>query len=96
MTDVELKLQVALLRAELLERGVHPIAVRGVIADDSVMQLLADDGADIPLLASEVMREVPRSMLRDAESPEDWAARRFGDATAKYLSRYVSPSKLKG
>ena len=96
MTDTEKALQVALLKAELLERAIHPIAVRGLLADDAVTQRLTADGADVSLIASDIMREVPRSMLRDAESPEDWAARRFGDSTAQYLSRYVPPSKLRG
>lgn len=92
MNDTETKLQVALLRAELLERGLHPIAVRGLLADPAVTERLTPT-VEISALASEMVREVPRSMLRDAESPEDWAARRFGDSTAQYLSRYVPPSK---
>lgn len=100
MTDVEMKLQLALLRAELLERGLHPIAVRGLLADPAVTERLTDGSGnptvEISALASDVARDVPRSMYKDAESSEDWAARRFGDSTAQYLSRYVSPSKLKG
>jgi hypothetical protein len=76
MTDVELKLQVALLRAELLEHGVHPIAVRGLITDEAVTARLAS--LEVQTLAADIVRTLPRAMLRAAEAPEDWAARRFG------------------
>jgi hypothetical protein len=91
MTETEKALRVALLKVELLERGIHPIAVRGILADDAVIQRLTVDepALEISAFASEVARDVPRSMLRDAESPEDWAGRRFGDEGAGALPDYA-------
>lgn len=104
MTETEKRLRIALLKVELLERGVHPIAVRGLVADEKVARRIGEDddaGApvvDVPTLATEVLKDVPLSMYKDAESAEDWAARMYGgEGTAEdYLkTRYVRPSELR-
>ncbi|HKY96348.1 MAG TPA: hypothetical protein VJL35_00710 [Gemmatimonadaceae bacterium] len=98
MTELRIRLALAELRAELLERGLHPLAVRGLLADKSITDRVAFDEAgnlkmEIAVLASEIVRDVPRSMLRDAESAEDWARRRFGAAEAYISKTYSRPSK---
>jgi hypothetical protein len=94
--DLRKKLAVSALRIALLERGLDPVYVAGLLTKSAIIERLAigDDGkpaADIARVAHAIVTELPLKAQR--ESAEEWAERVSG--VDKYLERYVPPSQLK-
>jgi hypothetical protein len=102
LSDIRRELTLAQFRVHLLERGLDPVYVRGLIADESVIEKLkvGSDGvpaADVTTVAREL--KVPRNAYRQSltEDFSDFAERIAADGTlGSYINRtYVRPSKLK-
>ncbi len=99
IAEVRRKLALAELRAGLLERGLDPVYVTGLLNDPDIVEKLriGEDGtpaADVAAVAKEIVSGLPRNAYREDFS--DWAERQTTVGTLKeYMERYVRPSEVR-
>lgn len=103
MRDLRRQLTLARFQARLLERGLDPTYVRGLLADEDILaKLEIDVEGNATAHIAAVARSLPVSRKAERESAEEWAARVFSEtggedganAVARYIKgQYVTPSQ---